>query len=248
MVSTKVKVKQDPRGKKAQAICDAWQEAEERRVAGTITKSRVEEILNQTLRSVGLAPMETPRVGRWLDDWLVGKRKISEGSRLGYEQAVREFKEFLGHRVNQPLEAVTESDIDAFVDHLRKDHRSASTVNKLVRKYLSGAFEKARKLGKIRYNPIAATDPLPNDSTVKDAFSVKEVRTMPAGGVIDRYTHADLDLIKQAVTLIPRLPNMKKNEAKYLGGDLGRIFYTGGRSPKGAANLFVEALRSYSSK
>ena len=175
MVSTKVKVKEDPRGKKAQAICDAWQSAEEGRVAGTITKSRVEEILNQTLRSVGLSPMETPRVGKWLDDWLAGKRKISEASRLGYEQAVREFKEWLGLRVNQPLEAVTETDIDAFVNHLRKDHRSASTVNKLVRKYLSGAFEKARKLGKIKYNPIAVTDPLPSDSTVKDPFSAPEV-------------------------------------------------------------------------
>jgi integrase len=175
MVSTKVRVKEDPRGKKAQAICDAWQSAEEGRVAGTITKSRVEEILNQTLRSVGLSPMETPRVGKWLDDWLAGKRNISEASRLGYDQAVREFKEWLGHRVNQPLEAVTESDIDAFVNHLLKDHRSASTVNKLVRKYLSGAFEKARKLGKIKYNPVAATDSLPSDSTVKDPFSPTDV-------------------------------------------------------------------------
>jgi integrase len=170
MISTKVKIKEDPRGKKARAICDAWAEAEAGKIAGTITKTRVEEILNQTLHSIGLAPIETPRVGKWLDDWLAGKRNIARASRLGYEQAMREFKDFLGPaRVNQPLEAITVRDIDALVDHLRKDHRSASTINKL------GAFEKARKLGKIRFNPIAATDPLPNDSTVKDAFSPDEV-------------------------------------------------------------------------
>src|SRR5258708_2394824 len=74
-----------------------------------------------------------------------------------------------------PIESITERDIDGFVDHLLKDGRSASTINKLVRKYLSGAFEKARKLGKIRYNPVAATDPLPSDSTVKDVFSAEQV-------------------------------------------------------------------------
>jgi hypothetical protein len=33
-----------------------------------------------------------------------------------------------------------------------------------------------------------------------------------------------------------------KNEAKYLGGDLGRIFYTGGRKPKGK---LIHLLRLY---
>jgi integrase len=47
-------------------------------------------------------------------------------------------------------------------------------------------------------------------SAVFNSEAIKEVQrrvTQHArGGVLDRYTHADLDLIKQAVTLIPRLP------------------------------------------
>ena len=78
-------------------------------------------------------------------------------------------------RQNAPIESITERDIDDFVDHLQKDGRSASTINKLVRKYLSGAFNKAFKLGKIKYNPVMATDPLPGDSTTKGTFSKEDV-------------------------------------------------------------------------
>jgi len=159
----------------AEKVALGLQRAEEERRNGTISTQRIVDLFNDTLRSAGLEKIETIRVKNWLEGWLKGKRNISQASRLGYEQAVREFLEFLGVRANAPIESITEKDIDVFVDHMRQDGRSAGTVNKLVRKYLSGAFEKARKLGKIRYNPVGATDPLPNDSTVKDPFSAEEV-------------------------------------------------------------------------
>jgi integrase len=160
---------------KAKIICTRWAEAEGLVRNGQVTEQRIKEIFNDTLKSVGLREITSPTLQSWTKDWLGGKRKLSKASRLGYEQAVREFLGFLGMRQNVPIESITERDIDGFVDHLLKDGRSASTVNKLVRKYLSGAFEKARKLGKIRYNPVAATDPLPSDSTVKDVFSAGQV-------------------------------------------------------------------------
>jgi integrase len=159
----------------AEKVALAKQRAEDERRKGTISTQRIVDLLNDTLRSAGLETIETIRVKAWLEGWLAGKRNIRHSSRLGYGQAVREFVEFLGSRANAPLESITEKDIDAFVDDLRKDGRSAGTINKLVRNYLSGAFEKARKLGKIKYNPIAATDPLPNDSTLREPFSAKEV-------------------------------------------------------------------------
>jgi integrase len=159
----------------AEKVAEAKQRAEDERRKGTISTQRIVDLLNDTLRSAGLEQIKTIRVKNWLEDWLKGKRNIRQSSRVGYEQAVREFLEFLGLRANAPIESITEKDIDAFVDHLRKDGRSASTINKLVRQYLSGAFEKARKLGKIKYNPIAATDPLPNDANVKDVFSAEQV-------------------------------------------------------------------------
>lgn len=168
MVSTK----EEDEGK-AKIICFRWQEAEGLVRGGQATEQRIKEIFNETLKSVGLREITSPSIKTWISDWLAGKRKVSKATREGYEQAAREFLEFLGPRQNTAIESITERDIDGFVDHLLTDGRAASTINKLVRKYLSGAFEKARKLGKIKYNPVAATDPLKNDSVTKDTSAPK---------------------------------------------------------------------------
>jgi integrase len=87
---------------------------------------------------------------------------------------------FLGAGRNRKLESITETDIDGFVGHLLKEGRSPGTVTKLVRKYLNGAFEKARKLGKIRYNPISATDPLQHEGIVKQTFRPEQIMQLVA--------------------------------------------------------------------
>jgi integrase len=185
MVSTKIEIgktkkQQKESREKALAIVHGWEKAEGLATAGTITKARIEEILNHTLRSVGLQEIESTSVRQWFKDWLAGKRSIAESSRGGYEQAAREFLEFMGRKALLPIDSVTEDDINKFVDHLRSDGRSATTVNKLVRKYISGAFEKARKLGKIKYNPVMATDPLKDDPVAKDTFSAEQVARLVA--------------------------------------------------------------------
>jgi hypothetical protein len=144
----------------AEKIALALQRAEDEKSKGTITTDRIKELLNDTLRSAGLEQIKSIRLKDWLSDWLASKRNISPSSRLGYEQATREFLEYTGSRQNAPLESISERDIDGFINHLVKGGRGSGTINKLVRKYLSGAFEKARKLGKIKYNPTAATDAL----------------------------------------------------------------------------------------
>ena len=132
---------------KAQIVCTGWQEAEDLVRSGHATEHRILEMYNETLKRAGLREIKSPTCKTWTTEWLDGKRNISKASRLGYSQAIREFLEFLGTRQNAPIESITERDIDGFVDKLLTDGRSASTINKLVRKYLSGAFEKARKLG-----------------------------------------------------------------------------------------------------
>ena len=179
MVSTKIEIgktkkEQNESEEKALEVVRAWEKAEGLATAGTITKARIEEILNHTLRSVGLQEIGSTSVRKWFNDWLKGKR-VKKSSRGGYEQAAREFLEFMGRKALLPIDSVTEDDINKFVDHLRSDGRSVSTVNKIVRKYVSMAFEKARKLGKIKYNPVMATDPLKGDTVAKDVFSPEQV-------------------------------------------------------------------------
>src|SRR4051794_22498725 len=152
MKSTEVRIKEDPKGKRAQLICQGWQDAENALRDGNITHDRILELYNDTLKRAGLKVIEAPSVGQWMKDWLKGKHKITKSTRLAYEQAVRELLGFLGPAGSQrKLENITEKDIAAFANKLIADHRSPNTVNKLIRKYLSGPFEKARKLGKIKY-------------------------------------------------------------------------------------------------
>jgi integrase len=164
----------------AQKVADAKQRAENERRKGTITTERIRDLLNDTLRSAGLEQITTIRLKEWLEEWLEAKRNISPASRSAYQQAVREFLKFMGPRQDGPLDAVSERDIDKFVDHLKKSGRGSGTINKLVRKYLSGAFEKARRLGKIKYNPVAATDSLEHTSIVKDRFTPEQVARLVA--------------------------------------------------------------------
>ncbi len=178
MRSTEVPIKEDPKGKRAQIICEGWQQAETLLNGGQITKDRILELYNDTLKRAGISEIDSPSVGRWLTDWLSEKRKIAPSTRLAYEQVVREFLEFLGPGQHRKLENVSEKDIDGFASQLLSEGRSPSTVNKLVRKYLSGPFEKARKLGKIRYNPVMATEPEKAEIIAKETFTAKQVNAL----------------------------------------------------------------------
>jgi integrase len=187
MKSTQVRIKEDPKGKRAQLICQGWQDAEDALRDGNISRDRILELYNDALKRAGLKTIDLPSVGVWMKDWLESKRKIAKSTRIAYEQAVREFLEFLGPAgAHRKLENITEKDIDAFANKLIREHRSPNTVNKLIRKYLSGPFEKARKLGKIKYNPIAATDPLEREEHVKDIFSPEQVGQLVRAAAPDR--------------------------------------------------------------
>src|ERR1700739_987508 len=91
MVSTKIEIgktkkEQKDSREKALAVVHGWEEAEGHATAGTITKARIQEILNDTLRSVGLQEIESVSVRKWLNGWLAGKSSISESSSRGSEQ------------------------------------------------------------------------------------------------------------------------------------------------------------------
>jgi hypothetical protein len=63
---------------------------------------------------------------------------------------------------------------------LRSEGRAPGTINKLVRKYLSGPFEKARKLGKIKFTPVMVTDPEKVESVARHTFTPEQVARLVA--------------------------------------------------------------------
>jgi hypothetical protein len=62
-----------------------------------------------------------------------------------------------------------------FRDHLLAEGRTPGTVNKLLKKYLTGPFESARKEGLVDYNPCVAVDALKSKTVAKDVFTPEQV-------------------------------------------------------------------------
>jgi len=166
--------------KEAEEILRAWEYGEELATRGEATAARLSEVLSETLRRLGHEPIKTPSVKAWLDSWLASKEaQVAPATYSAYEQATREFLNFLGPAgMLRRLDSISESDIERFVALLRSEGRSASTINKLVRKYLSLPFERARKTGKIKFNPVMATSPERAEAFAKDTFTGKQVASL----------------------------------------------------------------------
>lgn len=165
---------------KALAIAHAWEAAEREARQGELTKERVSDLLNETLTRCGVSPLERITVKGWLTDWLAAKRNTAKPSSIAaYAQAVELFLEFLGpNGARRRLESISERDIETFTRELVDSGRSAATINKLVRKFLSAPFEKARLTGKIRYNPVRGTSPLQTETAPKDTFTPGQVAAL----------------------------------------------------------------------
>jgi integrase len=159
----------------AKIVCEAIAQAENEAATGDLTKDRLKELFDETLKRLGQSPIERISVKSWLDSWLASKENSAPATLRAYRQAVTAFLAYLGpHGVARRLESITERDVEGFIRLLRNEGRAPSTINKL-RGYLCQPFEKARKLGKIKYNPVAATSPEKNDSTSKDTFAGDQV-------------------------------------------------------------------------
>jgi integrase len=167
--------------RQAQLLCDGWQQAETEAARTELTKHRAQQIVNETLRRIGSGAIERVTTRKWLEDWLESKQRISPATRLGYKHAVSEFLVYLGPRgEHRPLEAITETDIRGFAALLRKEGLSPTTIHKLVRSYLSIPFEKARRQGKIQFNPVATTDFEQGQSAQRATFTPEQVSRLVA--------------------------------------------------------------------
>jgi hypothetical protein len=100
---------------------------------------------------------------------------VSESTVLAYLHSRDLLLDYLGPRALQPVRTLQKSDVVAFRDHLRAEGRTAGTVNTLVKKFLTGPFEAARKKGLIDYNPFVAVDALKSKNVAKDGFSPEQV-------------------------------------------------------------------------
>jgi integrase len=151
----------------AKIICEAWAEAERAAAGASLSTSRAAEIINETLRRCGQEPVERLRLGSWLSEWLESKNSVSPQLAKRYLFACTKFLEFLGTGAERKfLDSIQERDIRRFAAHLKSEGRCAATVNRIIRTDLGCAFNRAVKLGKIRFNPINAVEPQKDEDRV----------------------------------------------------------------------------------
>ena len=156
----------------AQIIADALENAER----GPRTLERLRSLMDETALRLGLGSLERHTVKGWMEGWLEERRPhIAPRTLDAYAEAVRQFVCFVG---DKSLEAVTPADVAKFATHLRSLGRNPSTINKIVRFYLSQPFARALKLGLIRYNPVAATQAEKTERVEKETFSPQQVRQL----------------------------------------------------------------------
>jgi integrase len=143
---------------KAKVICDSWQAAENAARDGTLSTARAAEILNETLARCGQAAIERVQLGPWLDEWLAAKTSVNSQTQKRYKFTSRIFLAFLGSAAGSRfLDSINEADIRRFAKALKNEGRSTATVNRIMHD-LGGAFGRAMRLGKIRYNPFALVE------------------------------------------------------------------------------------------
>jgi integrase len=171
---------------KAKIIAEAWAVGETAATFGELSQARVLAILNETLQRIGANTVQYVSVKDWLTDWLASKHnQTAKATMVAYGQAVADFLAYLGERgAGRRLDSITTADIEGFIRTLRKEGRSASTINK-IRSFLSQPFEKARRGGTIPFNPCATVQPEKADPIVKSTFTVDQVSALVAAAEPD---------------------------------------------------------------
>jgi integrase len=144
--------------------------------SGSATEKQLRKMINNALERIGERKLSDPSVKEQLETWIENKRgSVSEATLIAYEHARDLFASFLGPRAFRSVRLLKKSDVVEFRQHLRKEGRTASTVNTIVKKYLTGPFESARKEGLIDYNPFVAVDALKAKKVEKDVFTPEQV-------------------------------------------------------------------------
>jgi hypothetical protein len=111
-------------------LADEWERAAKAGREGRLTESQCRKVLSDIYeRAVG-QPLHFRTTRAYLTEWL-GSKKGDTGPRtyLKYSQTVNEFLKHIGEKANRLLREITPTDIRLWRDKLKREGRSAPTVN-----------------------------------------------------------------------------------------------------------------------
>ena len=164
---------------KAKLIAEALQRAEDMARDRVLTEVRTRELLSDVLQRASGKGLRVFTVKEWFDLFVKGKRKArADKTARKHEQIKNEFIDFLAHRANLNVEAITSADIAAFRDQRQSRGLAPSTLNADMT-ILSAAFNAALRQGHISVNPCLAIEPLRDKiAGRKQTFSPEQVTAL----------------------------------------------------------------------
>jgi integrase len=162
----------------AQRLTDDWQTAADRARNGRFVEHQARAVLNDILTCVGQDSLGNDTVESFLRRWLEGKG--NGGTARRYRSTVEAFLAHLGAKQNAMPTAITHDDIRSFIECREKAGVAPKTISVDVRT-LGAAFNLARKLGLVMFNPVEralALHPIVVESSRRDCFSPEQVKAL----------------------------------------------------------------------
>ena len=161
---------------KGRLILDVLQRAGQEAQKETLNAARARVLMAEIVRISTGEDLPVFTIKTWLEEWRRRKSEVTEpATQARYKASVKAFLDWLGERVEKPLESLTVADIRSFRESLRKGGRTARTCQHYVRDIASGLRTAVRE-GLLTHNPASGLDPLENsDSMERKPFIGTEV-------------------------------------------------------------------------
>jgi len=159
--------------REALRIASEWEEAARRR----LTEAQARRVLSDIHEVIHGAPLESPTVSAYVDQWLARKRgETTWVTAKFYEHTANEFREWLGDKATQPIHYVTPSLVAAWRDKTAAKSTPRTANNKL--KVIRNLFQTAWRDGFVSENPAAKVQTLKAIEGNRRPFTLDELKIL----------------------------------------------------------------------
>ena len=159
--------------KRALEVALALEQAESMARRGTLTATRVRQLLGEVLERVSGDELPAHTAESWLRGFVKNKSvSKAESTLASYRVAIEGLLASLGRRAKLNIAAIAPADITRFRDEQVASGKVASTVRTIFAKLIA-AFNAAKQAGIISHNPAEGVDlpPLPKSKSGGDSLS-----------------------------------------------------------------------------
>jgi integrase len=164
--------------KLAQRLADEWEALEKLAGEKRLTEHHCRKVIAQMYERTTGEPLHFHTTREWLTEWVESKKNETElRAFLKYKQIVNEFLTHIGKKADRLLREITQADIRAWRDALKRKGLAAPTVNHAI-KILRMPFNAAHDAGHIEINPTKnAVRPLRDEARdmSKDVFAPEQI-------------------------------------------------------------------------